>query len=81
MSGIATFARIYSDKVRHTKAKIIDTRKTVPCLRLLDKYAVTMGGCENHRTGLFDMFLIKDNHIEDILFSTLDLDKIHYANY
>lgn len=64
MSGIATLAKIYSDKVQHTKAKIIDTRKTVPGLRLIDKYAVTMGGCENHRIGLFDMFLIKDNHIE-----------------
>ncbi len=64
MSGIATLAKIYSDKVQHTKAKIVDTRKTVPGLRLLDKYAVTMGGCENHRIGLFDMFLIKDNHIE-----------------
>lgn len=64
MSGIATLSKIYSDKIKHTKAKIIDTRKTVPGLRLLDKYAVRMGGCENHRTGLFDMFLIKDNHIE-----------------
>lgn len=63
MSGIATTARAYSDKVKHTKAKVIDTRKTVPGLRIIDKLAVKMGGCENHRIGLYDMFLIKDNHI------------------
>ncbi len=64
MSGIATAANDYSEKVKHTKAKIIDTRKTVPGLRTLDKMAVKFGGCENHRIGLYDMFLIKDNHIE-----------------
>ncbi|GAB6283066.1 MAG: carboxylating nicotinate-nucleotide diphosphorylase [Ignavibacterium sp.] len=64
MSGIATSANKYSEKIKHTKAKIIDTRKTVPGLRLLDKMAVKFGGCENHRFGLYDMFLIKDNHIE-----------------
>jgi len=63
MSGIATTANIYQQKINHTKAKIIDTRKTVPGLRVIDKLAVTFGGCENHRMGLFDMFLIKDNHI------------------
>ncbi len=63
MSGIATTAYIYQQKINHTKAKIIDTRKTVPGLRVIDKLAVTFGGCENHRMGLFDMFLIKDNHI------------------
>jgi nicotinate-nucleotide pyrophosphorylase (carboxylating) len=64
MSGIATASNIYSEKVKHTKAKVIDTRKTVPGLRMLDKMAVKLGGCENHRIGLYDMFLIKDNHIE-----------------
>jgi nicotinate-nucleotide pyrophosphorylase (carboxylating) len=64
MSGVATSANIYSEKVKHTKAKIIDTRKTVPGLRTLDKLAVKLGGCANHRIGLYDMFLIKDNHIE-----------------
>ncbi len=64
MSGIATSANIYTEKVKHTKAKIIDTRKTVPGLRMLDKMAVKFSGCENHRIGLYDMFLIKDNHIE-----------------
>jgi nicotinate-nucleotide pyrophosphorylase (carboxylating) len=64
MSGIATSANIYSEKVKHTKAKVIDTRKTVPGLRTLDKLAVKLGGCANHRIGLYDMFLIKDNHIQ-----------------
>jgi nicotinate-nucleotide pyrophosphorylase (carboxylating) len=64
MSGIATSANTYSEKVKHTKAKVIDTRKTVPGLRTLDKLAVKLGGCANHRIGLYDMFLIKDNHIE-----------------
>ncbi len=64
MSGIATAASIYSKAVAHTKAKVIDTRKTAPGLRLLDKMAVKTGGCFNHRLGLYDMFLIKDNHIE-----------------
>jgi nicotinate-nucleotide pyrophosphorylase (carboxylating) len=63
MSGIATAAYQLADKIKHTKAKIIDTRKTVPGLRLLDKMAVRSGGCSNHRMGLYDMFLIKDNHI------------------
>lgn len=64
MSGIATSANAYTEKVKHTKAKVIDTRKTVPGLRALDKLAVKLGGCANHRIGLYDMFLIKDNHIE-----------------
>lgn len=64
MSGIATASSIYAEAVFHTKAKVIDTRKTAPGLRLLDKMAVKLGGCDNHRIGLFDMFLIKDNHIE-----------------
>ena len=63
MSGIATMAFQFKDRVKHTKAKIIDTRKTVPGLRLIDKLAVRIGGCKNHRMGLYDMFLIKDNHI------------------
>lgn len=64
MSGIATAASVYAKAVSHTKAKVIDTRKTAPGLRLIDKMAVKIGGCENHRFGLYDMFLIKDNHIE-----------------
>ena len=63
MSGIATMTNIYIEKIKHTKAKILDTRKTVPGLRELDKLAVKIGGGSNHRFGLYDMFLIKDNHI------------------
>jgi len=64
MSGIATLTSKFVEQVKHTKARIIDTRKTAPGLRLLDKMAVKIGGGENHRFGLYDMFLIKDNHIE-----------------
>jgi nicotinate-nucleotide pyrophosphorylase (carboxylating) len=63
-SGIATATRAYVDAVRGTRAKIYDTRKTAPGLRALDKYAVRAGGGENHRIGLFDMFLIKNNHVD-----------------
>lgn len=63
MSGIATSTRVYVDAVAGTKARIIDTRKTVPGLRVLDKWAVRLGGGVNHRFGLDDMVLIKDNHI------------------
>jgi nicotinate-nucleotide pyrophosphorylase (carboxylating) len=63
-SGIATTTRRYVDAIRGTKAKIYDTRKTAPGLRALDKYAVRCGGGENYRIGLFDMFLIKNNHID-----------------
>lgn len=64
MSGIATITNKFVKKIKHTKAKILDTRKTVPGLRHFDKLAVKLGGGENHRFGLYDMFLIKDNHIE-----------------
>ena len=64
MSGIATLTAKYVETVRGTKAKIIDTRKTMPGLRILDKMAVRIGGGCNHRTGLYDGVLIKDNHIE-----------------
>ena len=64
MSGIATLTAKFVNEAKHTNAKIIDTRKTVPGLRILDKMAVKIGGGNNHRFGLYDMFLIKDNHIE-----------------
>jgi len=64
MSGIATLTRKFVHAVAGTKAKILDTRKTAPGLRMTDKRAVRLGGGENHRTGLFDMVLIKDNHID-----------------
>jgi nicotinate-nucleotide pyrophosphorylase (carboxylating) len=63
MSGIATLTRQYVDEVESLHVKVVDTRKTAPGLRLLDKYAIRMGGGFNHRMGLFDGILIKDNHI------------------
>src|SRR6185503_13612651 len=64
MSGIATLTRKFVDAVSGTKAVILDTRKTAPGLRITDKLAVRLGDGQNHRTGLFDMILIKDNHID-----------------
>ncbi|MCE9532134.1 MAG: carboxylating nicotinate-nucleotide diphosphorylase [Planctomycetes bacterium] len=66
LSGIATVTSQYVDAVAGTKAKILDTRKTLPGWRLLEKYAVRMGGGTNHRIGLYDAILIKDNHIAAI---------------
>jgi nicotinate-nucleotide pyrophosphorylase (carboxylating) len=63
MSGIATLTRHFVDAVEGTKAVILDTRKTAPGLRAIDKWAVRLGGGQNHRYGLYDMVLIKDNHI------------------
>src|SRR5215470_4351733 len=62
MSGVATLTRAYVDQVRGTHARIVDTRKTTPGLRLIEKYAVSIGGGSNHRFGLDDGVLIKDNH-------------------
>ena len=64
MSGIATLTRRFVDAVAGTRAVILDTRKTAPGLRLVDKLAVARGGGQNHRIGLYDMILIKDNHID-----------------
>jgi nicotinate-nucleotide pyrophosphorylase (carboxylating) len=64
MSGIATMTRAYVDRIRGTSATILDTRKTAPGLRALDKRAVRAGGGQNHRMGLYDMVLLKDNHID-----------------
>ena len=64
LSGIATLTRRFVDRVKGTGVKILDTRKTTPGLRYLEKYAVRVGGGFNHRFGLFDAVLIKDNHIE-----------------
>jgi len=63
LSAIATTANQYSEKAIKYDVKILDTRKTIPAFRELEKYAVSCGGCQNHRYGLFDMILIKDNHI------------------
>ncbi len=64
MSGIATLTHQFVEQVRGTHAVILDTRKTAPGLRTVDKLAVRLGGGQNHRTGLYDMILIKDNHID-----------------
>ncbi|NLI99671.1 MAG: carboxylating nicotinate-nucleotide diphosphorylase [Bacteroidales bacterium] len=64
MSGIATVTREYVGLLKGTKAKVIDTRKTTPGMRILEKQAVKIGGGENHRLGLFDMILLKDNHVD-----------------
>jgi len=63
LSGTATLSRHYADKVAHTGVRLLDTRKTLPGLRTAQKYAVRTGGCYNHRMGLYDAFLIKENHI------------------
>ncbi|MES2893673.1 MAG: carboxylating nicotinate-nucleotide diphosphorylase [Bacteroidota bacterium] len=64
MSGIATLTRQYTDKLKGFKTKLLDTRKTTPNFRLLEKEAVRIGGGVNHRFGLFDMIMLKDNHID-----------------
>jgi len=63
LSGTATVTRRYVDLIRHTGCRILDTRKTIPQLRLAQKYAVLCGGGSNHRIGLFDAYLIKENHL------------------
>jgi nicotinate-nucleotide pyrophosphorylase (carboxylating) len=63
LSGVATLARRFATLIEGTKAKILDTRKTTPGWRLLEKAAVKAGGCENHRVGLYEHFLIKNNHV------------------
>jgi nicotinate-nucleotide pyrophosphorylase (carboxylating) len=64
MSGIATKTRQMVDQISHTKSVLLDTRKTTPGIRLIEKEAVKIGGAENHRFGLYDMIMIKDNHID-----------------
>ena len=64
MSGIATMTRQYVERIKGTHTRILDTRKTTPGLRMLEKQAVEIGGGTNHRIGLFDMILLKDNHID-----------------
>lgn len=63
LSGTATIARAYADAAEPHDVVVLDTRKTLPGLRLAQKYAVYVGGCENHRLGLFDSYLIKENHV------------------
>jgi len=64
LSGIASQSRVYAEAVKGTGTQILDTRKTTPGLRILEKWAVQLGGCSNHRMGLYDMIMLKDNHID-----------------
>ncbi|RRD00851.1 carboxylating nicotinate-nucleotide diphosphorylase [Prevotella sp. OH937_COT-195] len=64
MSGIATMTNVYVEKLKGTKTRVLDTRKTTPGMRMLEKHAVKIGGGVNHRIGLFDMILLKDNHVD-----------------
>ena len=90
MSGIATMSRQYADAVKGLPVKILDTRKTTPLIRHLEKWAVSIGGCENYRHGLYDWFMIKDNHtdanggsIAAAIQKIADYKKVHpeVANY
>ncbi|MFI5371550.1 MAG: carboxylating nicotinate-nucleotide diphosphorylase [Candidatus Eisenbacteria bacterium] len=76
LSGIATLTHAYVAKVAGTRCRILDTRKTTPGLRYLEKYAVKMGGGENHRFALWDMYLVKDNHIRAAGGVTAAIDRI-----
>ena len=80
LSGIATLTRRYVDAVAGTRARILDTRKTTPGLRLLEKAAVAAGGGENHRVGLFDMVLIKENHIAAAGGIAAAVERVRHAN-
>lgn len=77
MSGIATRTQAYVKAIEGTSAKVIDTRKTTPHLRFLEKYAVTVGGGANHRFGLYDMIMLKDNHIDFCGGITKAIKKVH----
>lgn len=76
MCGVATLTRRYVDAIAGTGARILDTRKTTPGLRFLEKYAVKCGGGENHRLALWDMYLVKDNHIRAARGLTAAIDRI-----
>lgn len=80
LSATATTAKTYADEVNGTNCKVLDTRKTIPGLRLAQKYAVSCGGCENHRIGLFDAILIKENHIEAAGGITKAVDEARFNN-
>ena len=80
MSGIATLTRRFVEAVQGTRAVILDTRKTAPGLRRLDKWAVRLGGGQNHRIGLYDMVLIKDNHIAAVGSITEAVQRVRAAD-
>ena len=77
MSGIATETKKYVDKIRAYNSKILDTRKTTPNCRVIEKWAVRIGGGTNHRMGLYDMIMIKDNHVDYAGSITKAVDRTH----
>lgn len=77
MSGIATITHKYMELLKGTRAKVLDTRKTTPGMRILEKMAVKIGGGENHRIGLFDMILLKDNHVDFVGGISNAIDRCH----
>ena len=91
MSGVATQTAVYVARLEGLHTKVLDTRKTTPGMRVLDKMAVKLGGGENHRMGLFDMILLKDNHIDfaggivpairDLVFEAGGVDRIMFDNF
>lgn len=78
MSGIATMTSHYVERLAGTKTKVLDTRKTTPGMRMLEKQAVRIGGGVNHRIGLFDMILLKDNHVDFAGGITNAIDRCHH---
>lgn len=77
MSGIATLSRKFRERTKSTKVRILDTRKTTPLLRFLEKWAVRIGGSHNYRDGLYDWIMIKDNHIDACGSITKAIDRVH----
>jgi nicotinate-nucleotide pyrophosphorylase (carboxylating) len=81
MSGIATYTRMLVEKIKHTNAQLLDTRKTTPLFRFFEKEAVRIGGGMNHRMGLYDMIMIKDNHVDFSGGIRQAIDRVnHYLN-
>ncbi len=77
LSGVATLSSRFAFEVENLSVKILDTRKTTPLMRFLEKWAVKVGGCDNYRTGLYDWIMIKDNHVDACGSLTKAIDKVH----
>ncbi len=77
LSGVATLSSRFAFEVEGLPVKILDTRKTTPLMRFLEKWAVKTGGCDNYRTGLYDWIMIKDNHVDACGSITKAIDKVH----
>ena len=77
LSGVASMSRKFLDAVDGIDVKILDTRKTAPLMRFLEKWAVKIGGCENYRVGLYDWIMIKDNHVDACGSHALAIQKVH----